>query len=261
MPSGCITTATSIAPVTKSWGCRTVAFGDLYSRLRRHFHVRDARVSSYLLDTWRVSKRLQFDAGIRAGLGSARFETSPGLRALAFSWSPFASGRTRISGGYSITHDASTWRCWGGRSIRPRLPRNTTQGMPAVASRADDQFSHRECPSRTAARHQLELNVDHNLAARFFDGEVSAAARNGRFRVRQLAGAGCAAVAVALAGTPRHPASTSSPTSPRRLRFGADFRAAKILGPVRMDGVLHAFARALQRGARSQHGHSPASLA
>ncbi len=71
------------------------------------FHTSDANASMYLLDTWRVEKRLQFNLGMREDwdrtIGAAAW--SP--RA-AFSWSPFASARTRISGGYSITHDAVT---------------------------------------------------------------------------------------------------------------------------------------------------------
>jgi Carboxypeptidase regulatory-like domain/TonB-dependent Receptor Plug Domain len=71
------------------------------------FHTGDANASMYLLDTWRVEKRLQFNLGMREDwdrtIGAAAW--SP--RA-AFSWSPFASARTRISGGYSITHDAVT---------------------------------------------------------------------------------------------------------------------------------------------------------
>ena len=71
------------------------------------FHAGDADMSAYLLDTWRVENRLQLNLGVREDwdrrIGAV--EWSP--RA-AFSWSPFSSARTRISGGYSITHDAVT---------------------------------------------------------------------------------------------------------------------------------------------------------
>ncbi len=64
------------------------------------FHTGDANASMHLFDTWRVEKRLQFNLGVREDwdrtIGAAAW--SP--RA-AFSWSPFASARTRISGGYS----------------------------------------------------------------------------------------------------------------------------------------------------------------
>jgi hypothetical protein len=71
------------------------------------FHVGDTAESSYLLDTWRMSKRLQFSLGIRQDWDQKVSDVAWSPR-LAFSWSPFSSGRTRISGGYSLTHDAVT---------------------------------------------------------------------------------------------------------------------------------------------------------
>jgi hypothetical protein len=71
------------------------------------FHVGDTEASSFLLDTWRVSKQLQFTLGIRQDWDQRISDVAWSPR-LAFSWSPFASARTRISGGYSITHDAVT---------------------------------------------------------------------------------------------------------------------------------------------------------
>jgi hypothetical protein len=71
------------------------------------FHVSDTEVSSWLLDTWRVSKQLQFTLGLRQDW-DRRLDTGALSPRLAFSWSPFASGRTRVSGGYNITHDAVT---------------------------------------------------------------------------------------------------------------------------------------------------------
>jgi hypothetical protein len=52
-----------------------------------------------------VSKRLQFNAGVREDWDRKIGDVAWSPRA-AFSWSPFS--RTRISGGYSITHDAVT---------------------------------------------------------------------------------------------------------------------------------------------------------
>lgn len=71
------------------------------------FHVRDVATSSYLLDTWRVSKNLQFELGFREDLDHRATDVAWSPRA-AFSWSPFASGHTRVSGGYAISHDAVT---------------------------------------------------------------------------------------------------------------------------------------------------------
>jgi hypothetical protein len=71
------------------------------------FHVSDTEMSSYLLDTWRISKRFQLSLGVREDWDQ-RISGLAWSPRLAFSWSPFASSKTRISGGYSITHDALT---------------------------------------------------------------------------------------------------------------------------------------------------------
>jgi hypothetical protein len=71
------------------------------------FSVGDTEASAFLLDTWRVSKQLQFTLGIRQDWDQKLSDVAWSPR-LAFSWSPFASARTRIAGGYSITHDAVT---------------------------------------------------------------------------------------------------------------------------------------------------------
>jgi outer membrane receptor protein involved in Fe transport len=68
-------------------------------------HVPDIEQSTYLQDTWRVSERLQVDAGIRQDWDQRISDVAWSPR-VAFSWSPFAAGRTRVSGGYTITHDA-----------------------------------------------------------------------------------------------------------------------------------------------------------
>lgn len=71
------------------------------------FHVDDTGLASYIVDTWRLREGFQLSLGLRA-------DDDRGIRAFAlsprtgFSWSPFASSNTRISGGYGITHDAVT---------------------------------------------------------------------------------------------------------------------------------------------------------
>lgn len=69
------------------------------------FHVRDTEIAPWLLDTWRVAKRLQIDAGARQDW-DRRVDRAAWSPRLSFSWAPFASGLTRISGGYAVTHDA-----------------------------------------------------------------------------------------------------------------------------------------------------------
>jgi hypothetical protein len=86
-------------------------FGQLLSQtlfpLPARFQVTDTELSAYVLDTWRVSKRLQFNVGVREDWDRRIGDVAWSPRA-AFSWSPLASARTRISGGYAITHDAVT---------------------------------------------------------------------------------------------------------------------------------------------------------
>ncbi len=75
--------------------------------LPARFQVTDNEVSAYALDTWRISKRLQLNLGLREDWDRKLASVAWSPRA-AFSWSPFESARTRISGGYAITHDAVT---------------------------------------------------------------------------------------------------------------------------------------------------------
>jgi hypothetical protein len=83
--------------------------GQLLSQTLYHgaglIQVPDIEQSTYLVDTWRVSERLQLDLGIRQDWDQRLCATAWSPRA-AFSWAPFAGGRTRVSGGYAITHNA-----------------------------------------------------------------------------------------------------------------------------------------------------------
>jgi Carboxypeptidase regulatory-like domain/TonB-dependent Receptor Plug Domain len=69
------------------------------------FGVGDREQSSFLLDTWRVTEGLQFNLGVRQDWDRSVRAVAWSPR-LSVSWSPMASGRTRISAGYAITHDA-----------------------------------------------------------------------------------------------------------------------------------------------------------
>ncbi len=69
------------------------------------FHLPDAEMSSYILDTWRVAPRFQLSLGLRQDWERRTADLAWSPRA-AFSWAPFKSGRTRIAGGYSVTRDA-----------------------------------------------------------------------------------------------------------------------------------------------------------
>ncbi len=74
------------------------------------FAISDSEISAYFLDTWRVLKTLQVTAGARGDRDRYLSATAWSPRA-AFSWSPLEG--TRVSGGYSITHDAVTMQILG----------------------------------------------------------------------------------------------------------------------------------------------------
>jgi hypothetical protein len=69
------------------------------------FHLPDAEMSSYILDTWRVAPRFQLSLGLRQDWEQRTGDLAWSPR-VSFSWAPFKSGRTRIAGGYSVTRDA-----------------------------------------------------------------------------------------------------------------------------------------------------------
>jgi hypothetical protein len=95
------------------------------------FRVGDIQASAFLLDTWRVSKQLQFTLGVRQDWDQRLSDLAWSPR-LAFSWSPWASGRTRISGGYSITHDAVTMGMLGNPLDQTAVTTHyNPDGMPA----------------------------------------------------------------------------------------------------------------------------------
>ena len=76
------------------------------------FQVSDLAWSTYVQDTWRISKSLQLVLGIRGD----RDETIGALAwspRLAVSWSPFRSAHTRVTGGFAVTHDAVTMNLLG----------------------------------------------------------------------------------------------------------------------------------------------------
>jgi len=70
------------------------------------FSLHDTELGAWVLDTWRISKRVQIDAGLRQDWD--RLVSAIGWSPrLSFSWAPFADGRTRVAGGFSVTHDAA----------------------------------------------------------------------------------------------------------------------------------------------------------
>jgi hypothetical protein len=69
------------------------------------FGVHDTEAAVWVLDTWRIAKRVQLDLGVRGDWDRLVGQMGWSPR-LAFSWSPVAAGHTRVAGGYSVTYDA-----------------------------------------------------------------------------------------------------------------------------------------------------------
>jgi hypothetical protein len=118
------------------------------------FQVRDTEMSSYILDNWRVSKQLQLNLGLRQDWDQ-RLDNLAWSPRLAFSWAPFASGRTRVSGGYSITRDAVPLDLIG----RPQDQTALTNGIATTLFTPPGKL---KLPGASNA----SLSIDHQLAAR-----------------------------------------------------------------------------------------------
>jgi hypothetical protein len=118
------------------------------------FQVRDTEMSSYLLDKWRFSKQLQLNLGIRQDWDQ-RVDNLAWSPRLAFSWAPFESGRTRVSGGYSITRDAVPLDLIG----RPQDQTALTNGVATTIFTAPGKL---KLPGASNA----SLSIDHQISAR-----------------------------------------------------------------------------------------------
>jgi len=131
------------------------------------FRVGDTEMSSYLLDTWRVSKRLQFTAGIRQDWDQ-RIDSTAWSPRVGFSWSPFASGHTRISGGYSLTHDAAAMDMLGRPFDQtPLTTQYNSNGTPAGPP-VPTTFTIGNAPLVLPRATNWTLGLDHQLFPRVF---------------------------------------------------------------------------------------------
>ncbi len=69
-------------------------------------HTQNYETSSYVVDAWRVRANLLLEIGLRQDWDDLVHRVSFSPRA-SFSYSPFASSSTRLSGGYAVIYDAS----------------------------------------------------------------------------------------------------------------------------------------------------------
>jgi len=131
------------------------------------FRVGDIEMSSYLLDTWRVSKQLQFTAGIRQDWDQ-RINTAAWSPRAGFSWSPFASGHTRISGGYSLTHDAVTMDMLGRPLDQTAFTTQYNSNGTPAGPPGPTTFTIGNAPLVLPRATNWTIGVDHQLFARVF---------------------------------------------------------------------------------------------
>jgi hypothetical protein len=131
------------------------------------FRVGDAEMSSYVLDTWRLSKRLQFTLGLRQDW-DRRIDSVAWSPRAAFSWSPSASGRTRISGGYSLTHDAVTMDMLGQPFDQTAYTTQYNSNGTPAGPPAPTTFTIGSAPLVLPRAVNWTLGVDRQLAARLY---------------------------------------------------------------------------------------------
>jgi hypothetical protein len=125
------------------------------------FHLPDAEMSSYILDTWRVAPRFQLSLGLRQDWEQRTGDLAWSPRA-SFSWSPTKSGRTRIAGGYSITRDAVPLETLGRPLDQGALTTEFASGVPAGLA-ALTTFAIPNSGLQLPRAVNWSLNVDHKV--------------------------------------------------------------------------------------------------
>ena len=126
------------------------------------FHLPDAEMSSYILDTWRVAPRFQLSLGLRQDWEQRTGDLAWSPR-VAFSWAPLKSGRTRIAGGYSVTRDAVPLETLGRPLDQSALTTEyNSAGMP-VGPAAITTFAIPNGGLKLPRAATWSLNVDHKV--------------------------------------------------------------------------------------------------
>jgi len=121
------------------------------------FHVPDTETAWYVQDSWRLSEQVQVDAGIREDWDRA-IHNAAWSPHVSLSWAPLGSARTRVSGGYALTHDAVALQLLGSPLDQTAV---TTTGGVATPT------SFRIGPSIELPRaSNWSLNVDHQFGER-----------------------------------------------------------------------------------------------
>jgi hypothetical protein len=129
------------------------------------FGLHDGEMSWYLLDDWRISKRLQLNLGVRQDW-ERRLDGWAWSPRAAFSWSPFATARTRVSGGYAVTHDAVTMELLGLPLDQGAITTQYNASGAATGPPAQTMFARGPGPWELPRATNWTLNVDHSLTSR-----------------------------------------------------------------------------------------------
>lgn len=131
------------------------------------FQLPDTEMSSYVLDTWRIGKRLQLDGGVREDWDRQADYVAWSPRAF-FSWAPVESGHTRISGGYALAYDNVNFNFLG----RPYDQSAVTihynpDGRPAGPS-AYTTFTRGKAQLKLPRTSNWSIGADHQVARQVF---------------------------------------------------------------------------------------------
>jgi hypothetical protein len=125
------------------------------------FTVRDKDAAWWLLDTWHIARRFEATPGIRQEWDQ-RVGRSAWSPRVGFAWSPFTSERTRVSGGYSITHDAATLDLFGRPFDQIAFTTAFVNGAPAGPPQPTT-FTTANTHLVLPRASNWNLNVDHQL--------------------------------------------------------------------------------------------------
>ncbi len=131
------------------------------------FHLPDAEMSSYILDTWRpfpsIVPRFQLSLGLRQDWEQRTGDLAWSPRA-AFSWAPLKSGRMRIAGGYSVARDAVPLETLGRPLDQSALTTEyNAAGVPAGPA-AVTSFAIPDSGLKLPRAATWSLNVDHKVS-------------------------------------------------------------------------------------------------
>ena len=122
----------------------------------------DTEAAVWVQDGWRISKRLQIDAGLRNDWDQLVHDAGWSPR-IAFSWAPFRSGHTRVAGGYAVTHDAVPLspfgRAYDQTAVTTQYANAVPTGPPALTTFVPG--SNLQLPKAT----NWSLSVDQEISA------------------------------------------------------------------------------------------------